>query len=259
MPRLSKTWCVAVAALATALPGAGLARSSYEQIKNGVGNVIVGEELPYQNDAGFKNVVTGSIELSELSRWKTFYFRAFLPRRIGEIQHDARVLVVHLTGVGGKAAAFEKQWGGATLLLVKRDQDGDGYGERSEWSRYWQFEEGVPLHYYTLASFDPRKPRTFKLELDEDVKGELSLTPAQLQAWKDEFRLTRLDVILQVYSFNEVDEVTRGETGTKKVAKSDGKGGFEIKEEQTISHLRTVTIWDAGQFLAEGRFSILFD
>jgi hypothetical protein len=42
-------------------------------------------------------------------------------------------------------------------------------------------------------------------------------------------------------------------------AKSDGKGGYVIKDEQTVSHLREVTIWDAGQFLAEGRFSIQLD
>jgi hypothetical protein len=257
---ICNAWCRALVAVSlVSLGGRALAASSYERIKNGVGNVIVGEEVPYQNDAGFKNVVTGSVKLSDLSKWKTFYVRAFLLKKIDDIKHDVRVLVMHLTGVGGKAAAFEKQWGGATILLVRRANDPAGYGERSEWSRYWQFDEGIPLKYYTLAGYDPKSPKTFKLEMDEDVKGDLSFSPAQLRKWKAEYGLSRLDVATAVYAFNEVEKVTRGETGTKRVAKSDGKGGYVIKDEQTVSHLREVTIWDAGQFLAEGRFSIQLD
>ncbi len=235
------------------------AKSKYEQVKNGIGNVLVGEVLPYNNDEGYKNVVNGSVKLSELYNWETFYYRAFFGKKISEIKHDVRVLIVTFKGVGGEAARFDKDAGGTTITWTLREDDSENYGERTEWSRYFENiqSEPIPFYYYSFP-YNPAKPSTFEFYIS-NTGPSMELTPKQLSIWKDKYNLTRIDVIMQVFAFDNLGETTTGENKKYIEAETDINGNVSYEEKEKLGSIKTVINWGNRQFLAQGKFSIILD
>jgi hypothetical protein len=248
-------------------------QSKYAKIKDGVGNILVGEVLPYNDDAGYKNVVLDSVKLSQMSKWSNFYFRAYLSSKIDDINHDIRVLAWHFEGVGKRASQFNREIGGNYILTVERKDDSADYGQRTEWSRQYPDFSAAPklslgsfvkaldtTHKITLEKYlkdyDYRDPSTFEYRrLDEDLGDELVFSPATLKEWKDKYGLTSVNVTLDAYSFVNGGDITTGENKTTLEVNSDGN----LEEKEHLASITTYTKYEDKVHLATGQFVIILD
>jgi hypothetical protein len=248
-------------------------QSKYAKIKNGVGNILVGEVLPYDDDEGYKNVVLDSVKLSQMSKWENFYFRAYLGSKIMDIEHDIRVLAWHIEGVGKRAEQFNREAGGNFILTVDKKDDSSEYGERSEWSRQYpdfnaapklslgkfikalDTEHKITLERY-LLDYDYAKPSTFEYRrTQDDIGDELVFSPATFKEWKDKYGLTSLVVTLDAYSFLNGGDITEGENKKTLEVNSDG----DLEEKEHLSSIKTYTRWEGKNHLATGKFTIVLD
>ncbi|MBI1751654.1 MAG: hypothetical protein HY014_16400 [Acidobacteria bacterium] len=233
--------------------------SKYAKISNGVGNVLVGEVLPYNDDAGYKNVVTDSVKLSEMKEWETFYYRAFFDKKIKDITHDLRVLVWHIEGVGERAGRFNREVGGNFILVASREGDTPAYGERTEWSRYFeQFstkKEALMLTEYH-KKYDHTQPETFTYRtLSEDIGDEVPFSPQVLEEWKEKYGIPAVVITLDAFSFVNGGKTSEGEN--KKVISRNSDGTYEEKEK--LAKVKTFTVWENKKHLARGKFKIVLD
>lgn len=237
------------------------AKSKYEKITNGIGNVLIGESLPYADDASYKNAVNESVKLSQLNTWESFYYRAFLPKKISEIKHDVRILVINFKGVGGRSDQFDKEDGGNVITWTLREEDSEAYGNRTEWSRYFPNFKSEPATFtYFVKPYDYTKPKTFEFPTDEnDITGKMDLNAANLKKWKNKYSLTAIDVTMQVFSFVNKGSETTAETKKVIEAKENTRGGYDFEEDEKISSVKTTTIWGDRQLLALGKFKIILD
>jgi len=236
------------------------AKSKYERITNGIGNVIVGEVLPYNDDEGYKNPVIDSVKLSEMEQWETFYYRVYLGKKISSFKHDMRVITMTLKGVGGDAAKFDDEEGGTVIAWVKRKEDSKEYGERTEWSRYFEdFQStGIPFDYYYFP-FDPAKPSSFEFHTGDEIGNEINLTPEKMRSWKEKYNLKQITVTMLVFSFDDLGETVTGENKKVTVAKTDINGNVTYEEKEQLAKIKTVTKWGNKKFLAQGKFKIILD
>lgn len=235
------------------------AASKYAKISNGVGNVLVGEVLPYNDDAGYKNVVGDSVKLSEMKAWETFYYRAFFDKKIKEITHDIRVLVWHIEGVGERAGRFNREVGGNFILVASREGDPSTYGDRSEWSRYFEKfnakKEALLLTEYR-KKYDHNQPETFTYRtLGEDIGDEVPFSPQALEEWKEKYGITAVAITLDAFSFVNGGKTSEGEN--KKVIARNSDGTYEEKEK--LAKVKTFTVWENKKHLARGKFKIVLD
>lgn len=236
------------------------AKSKYERISNGIGNILIGEVLPYNNDDGYKNVVSDSAKLSDMMKWETFYYRAYFGNKISSIKHDARVLVTTIKGIGGNAAKFDEDAGGTTVTWTLQKEDSANYGERSEWSRYFEdFQtKGATLKYYYFP-YNPEKPATFEFHTGEEVGNSIDLTPAKMKSWKEQYKLKQLIVIMQVFAFDNLGETTTAENKKVLEAKTDINGNLTFEEKEKIANIKTKIKWGNSKLLAQGKFKIILD
>jgi len=243
----------------TCCASAAFGQSKYEKIKDGVGNILIGEVLPYNNDAGYKNVVLDSVKLSQMKTWETFYFRAFLGKKMNDIEHDIKILAFHFEGVGKKAAQFAREAGGNYLIVRSNDKSDFSYGERTEWSVLWQNFRTDPEALVMVGfrrDYDYTKPETFTYRtLSDDLGDDLPFNAKTLQKWKDTYGLSSIVVSMNAFSFIDGGKKTEGEN--KKVLKRNSNGSWEEKEE--LGKTRTYTIWEGKQHLATGGFRIVLD
>lgn len=237
------------------------AKSKYERITNGIGNVIIGEVLPYNNDEGYRNAVTGSVKLSQLRQWESFYYRAYFSRKISDIDHDVRVLAINFRGIGSRSERFEKEAGGNVITWTLREEDPADYGERTEWSRYFpDFQSSPATFTYYIKPYDCAKPDTFRFGTGEDdITGTMELSAELLEQWKIKYKLTAIDVTMQAFSFTNEGTETTAETKKVIEAKERMDGGYDFKEDEKISRIKTSTIWGNRQLLATGKFRIILD
>ena len=247
-------------------------QSKYAKIKDGVGNILVGEVLPYNDDEGYKNVVIDSVKLSQMAKWGNFYFRAYLGSKIGDINHDIRVLAFHIEGVGKRAEQFNREAGGNFILTVEQKDDPEGYGERAEWSiQYPDFnaptnkllkrlgvQDGarkMTLESY-LKSYDYRQPSTFEYRrMQSDIGDVIVFSPETFKEWKNKYGLTSLAITLDAYSFVNGGETSVGENKTVLTTNSDG----ELEEKEELASVKTSTLWVDKKHLAAGKFTIVLD
>ena len=245
----------------SASAGTVFGKSKYEKITNGIGNILIGEVLPYNDDNGYRNVVDGSVKLSQLSTWESFYYRAYLPAKISEIKHDVRILVINFKGIGGESGQFNKEDGDNVITWTLRSEDSVNYGGRSEWSRYFPDFQSKPATFtYFIKPYDYTKPQTFEFPTSEnDISGAMNFSAETLKNWKDKYNLTAIDVTMQVFSFVNKGSKTTAETKKVIEAKPNTKGGYDFEENEKISSIKTSIIWGDKQFLAKGKFRIILD
>ena len=236
------------------------AKSKYERITNGIGNVIIGEVLPYNDDEGYKNPVIGSVKLSDMEQWDTFYYRAFLGKKISSFKHDVRIITMTLKGVGGNASKFDEDKGGTIIDWTWRNKDPDDYGERTEWSRYFPDYQstGVPFSYYYFP-FNPDKPSTFEFHTGDEVGNEIIFSPEKMREWKDKYNLKQIEVTILVFSFDDLGETVTGENKKVTVAKTDINGNVSYEEKEQLAKVIRKTKWKNKKFLAQGKFKIILD
>lgn len=237
------------------------AQSRYAEIKNGVGNVLVGEVLPYDDDDGYRNVVTDQVSLSDLRAWKSFYYRAYFAKKIGDINHDVRVLVMNFKGIGGNSSGFEKDVGGNVMTWTFKEEDPAGYGERTEWSRYFpDFRLRGASFTYFLKPYDCSKPDSFEFGCGEDdIAGKMELSVANLAKWKKAYGLDEIEVTMQVFAFTDGGSEWSAETRTVVEVEENLSGGYDVSSDEEISKINSVRKWENRQLLARGAFRIILD
>ena len=249
------------------------AQSKYAQIKNGVGNILIGEQLPYNDDDGYENAVLDSVKLSDMAKWKDFYFRVYLAKPISDIEHDIRVLSFHIEGVGKKADQFKRDIGSNFVLTVERKDDSESYGERTEWSKHYpdfnaassvlgglglnslDNAQKMKLEEY-LCDYNYADPSTFKYRrLESDIGDVIDFSPATFKAWKSKYSLTSLVIKVDAYSFVNGGEVSEGENKTTLEVNSDG----DLEEKEHLASVKTYTEYNNKQHLATGKFTIVLE
>lgn len=253
----------AAAALVLALGGAALvAESSYAKVEDGIGNILMGEVLPYDDDDGYRNPVLDSVKLSEFASWDSLYFRAYLDRTVGEIEHDIRVLVFRLDPKGKKVDQFRRDVGDVLVLATGRKGEPADYGERTEWARAFPgFNTLIPLSPQAvkmgsfLRAYDPEDPESFAYrELERDFGNDVVFNAMTFKIWKKKYGLTSIDFDVKLFTFVDGGEITTGENKTVLVV-GDGK----VEEKEELASVATFTSWDDRQYLASGKFTIVLD
>lgn len=165
------------------LAGEASARSSkHALVKNGIGNIVVGESLPYGNDAGWRSFVKsgGTLKASTAFRtWKEFYVRAFFKdplKKIGWEGHRKNAIAYFMVfqlpngkvyQPKGRAPAilyFFGERGTSSPKYMMRDSHGMSWRQRAR--RDW------PPGYYQIRGriIDVKKPGTFLLTYGGDLK-----------------------------------------------------------------------------------------
>jgi len=237
------------------------AKSKYAKITNGVGNILIGEVLPYNDDAGYRNVVTDTVKLSQIKTWESFYYRAYFSKKISDIKHDVRVLVINFRGIGGNSARFEQEEGGNLVTWTYREEDSADYGDRDEWSRYFPDFQTEPANFtYFTKPYDCSKPETFMFGTgSNDIAGTLEWNAEKLEQWKNEYKLTEIRVTMQVFSFTDDGTVTTAETKKVIEAKERTDGRYDFQEDEKISKVVNTAIWGNRRLLATGKFRIILD
>ena len=255
----SKNRLLSAVALIMILGTSVISVSKNANINNGIGRIIAGEELPYQDESGYKNPVTDSVKLTEMEEWETFSFRAFLPKKIQDIKHDTRIILFYMEGIGGDAAAFNKERGGAMTNWTFRKDDSGDYGKRDEWGKVWELSEGVHLYRYTNKKFKVSDPKTFTWGSKDGTSGDLGesfmLTTNMLREWKEKYDLTAIKVTMQVYTVCIVKEWEKADSEEVLEVQNDGT----LKKKNKVTGFQKYVLWDSCKFWAEGRFTLELD
>lgn len=257
-----------IALIGLAALGGAYGQSKYARINKGVGNVLIGEVLPYNDDYGYQNVVLGSVNLSDMADWESLYFRAYFAKKIGDIRHDCRVLIMHLDAEGGQVEKFRAESGGALFTMTYKKDDSASYGDRTEWARMYpefnayidpmadpsddSFPSTFLLTYYT-GPYDPKNPGAFEFKLvSENLGSPLVFNAEQLRKWRDEYGIRKLKVHMDVFSFVDGGSVMEGKN--KNVLSINSSGELEVREE--LAGVKTYTTWIERTLLATGDFTV---
>jgi hypothetical protein len=180
-------WCLLVLPLpALAEP----ASSKLAVIKDGVSNVVIGESLPYGNDAGWKNAYPGGATLKAtevFDKWNKFFIRTFLPGTIKDtewLKHEKNAFAYFIFFLDSKGRIIQPQGKGPAILYVsglrgasltpdylKRDSHGLSFDTKnsSDWAPGITWQD---------PPVNPDDPATFRLE------GWNEFTEGRFEPWK---------------------------------------------------------------------------
>lgn len=168
----------------------------YAQFSDGLGNIIFGEDLAYGAEDSYKNVIGQSISMKKLATFKDFYMRAYLPKKLQDIDHNMRAFVLEFKGEGG--AKFQE-----CFVFATRVKDSSPKMEqRDQYAVMFPGFDGTLLPYSPSDYFTPMKPTTLKQIDSKDLAKAVPFNPKALAQWKKEFNLTAMDVTVLVYTFN---------------------------------------------------------
>jgi hypothetical protein len=246
--------------LASLPPGdASGASSRHARVKGGVGNIVVGEALPYENDAGWKkHKATGStLKLRELKQWATFDLRAFFDGPIGSIsgfEHKSSALVWFMVvqPKGGTARIFADR--------LFRSKAPAAYLRRDSWGTYTKAEHfndsrrgwgGVYVQ--RRPPVDPTAPGSFLYEHGEILfKDGKRLNATWLEEVLAEHGSVEVTAFVKVFRFEGSGHRKAGDGSYQ--LDTDTSGRLEVKERYGVEE---VWRFDKGRVIARGRFVIV--
>ena len=259
--KLSMHRAAALLFVLTAIPlaEADAASSSHARVAGGVGNVVLGESLPYAKDAAWKNTMASgsTVKLGDLKRWSAFNVRAFFAGNIGSIkgfEHERSKLILFLVVQprGGKARVFADRLARAKAPAAYLARD--SWGTLADGRHFHDGARGWGgVYVQDRPPLDPKDPETFLLEAGEIVDD---LGKRLNTVWLSEI-LTRhggatLTAYVKVFHFKGTGHRKAG--GGEYVIDTDSAGRHEVKERFGIEEIER---FDAGRLIARGRFEIV--
>ena len=252
---------VALAAVICMLPFAGAsgASSRHARVENGVGNVVIGEALPYENDAAWKSRrASGStLKLSEIVQWATLDLRAFFAGPIGSIKgfgQDRSALVWFLVvqPKGGKARVFADR--------LFREKAPAAYLKRDSWATFTKavhFNDARRgwggVYVQDRPALDHRDPKSFLYEHGQILyeKGKRLNTVWLAEILKKHGSAT-ITAFVKVFRYEGSGHRKVG--GGNYVVDTDTSGRYEVKERFGVAE---VWRFDKGRVIARGRFELV--
>jgi len=164
--------------------------SKHAVFDNGVSNVVIGQSLPYGNDAGWKDATpSGQTVKAEdvFSKWNEFFIRTFLQTTIKEtewMKHEKNAFAYFIFFLDSNGKIIQPEGKGPAILYVsgergkslsadyqKRDSHGLSFGTKSssDWAVGISQQE---------PAIDPNDPGTFRLEVWNEY------TEGRFEPWK---------------------------------------------------------------------------
>jgi hypothetical protein len=166
------------------------ASSKHAAIKDGISNVVIGEDLPFGNDAGWKNPYPGgaTIKADEVfDKWNKFFIRTFLPTPIKDtewLKHEKNAFVYFIFFLDSKGKLVRPEGKAPAILYVsglrgksltpdylKRDSHGLSFATKnsSDWAPGITWQE---------PAVNPDDPATFRMEVWNEF------TEGRFEPWK---------------------------------------------------------------------------
>jgi hypothetical protein len=237
--------------------------SSYAQINNGVGNIVMAEVSGYGDPAAYKNVIRQSISIKDLEKFATLNTRAYLPKRIRDYGGDYFHFVYSVIGQGGSAPfqqhfvhpLFRTKLSSEYLerneiAILLKNFSPEVTGQEAELFECWS---GMLLQ-LDRDQYSPLKPRYYPLrhhlELDNSY---VTMTPKDMRQLSYKYEFKSLKVYVNVYSVKS-DGFISVQRGTKTVFKVDPHSKEMIAVEEPIV-ISALSYKDA-ELMASGTFTI---
>ncbi len=251
----------ALAALFVMFPlaTAPAASSRHARIEGGVGNVVIGEALPYQKDSGWKNHKASgqTLKLSELKTWAAFDARAFFDAPIAKIkgfEEDRSTLVWFMVvqPKGGKARVFADR--------LMREKAPAPYLGRDSWATYTKalhFNDARRgwggVYVQRRPALDHSDPGTFLYEHGEILfeKGK-RLNTVWLSEILAKHGSATVTAFVKVFRYEGSGHRKVG--GGDYVVDTDTSGRLEVKERFGIAEAWR---FDEGRLIARGSFKLV--
>ncbi len=162
------------------------ARSSkHAVVKNGIGNIVIGESLPYGNDGKWRNFVKsgGTLKASTVfKRWKEFMVRAFFRaplKKIGWEGHRFNAIAYLLVFRLPNGKVYQPKNRGPAILYFygERGRSSASYMNRDSHAGSWRqrARRDWPVGYFQIAGhkINVKKPKTFQLTHGRElVRGQ---------------------------------------------------------------------------------------
>lgn len=236
---------------------AGWAQSRYASIKNGVGNIILGEDLPYNKEGEFRNPIIDRVRESQLSQFKQICVRAYLAKRLADIKHDVRVFVWRFTGVGGKKDLNE------VYVVVRKPADTPPqFQDRDQWAICWpNFDkDGWDMQgYIDLPWIDPAthvedRSKGFQYTLGH-LRDLENFGPAKFRAWREQYGMKEIRLTVTAYAFSRLYDEAYGKNVTRLVPQKDGS----VVARSDFVEEGSAPVYGEGTVLARGEFTIQMD
>ena len=176
-----------LAGFGLALPPSAIAAPSsrHAVVKGGVGNVVVGDSLPYGNDGGWKSAVPsgGTLKASEaFGRWNEFMVRSFFRGPLSQIgweghQFNAVAYLLVFMLPNGKVYQPEKRPPAILYFFGERGRSDAAYMARDSHAGSWRnrARSEWPVGYFQIGGkeLDVNNPGTFQLSDGREVtKGQ---------------------------------------------------------------------------------------
>lgn len=240
--------------------------SKHAAVMDGVGNIVVGDNLPYGNDQGWVNAVPsgGTLRASEaFSRWNQFMMRSFFKAPLSQIGwegHQFNAVAYLLVFVLPNGKVYQPEGRSPAILYTfgERGRADAAYMARDSHAHAWRrtARGDWPVGYYQPSGVElnVNDPATFQLSHGREV------TRNQFVPWnngpdlKNAFQAgggkLKLRIYAKVFQFKGVRTV-----GAEKVDLGQNREKWWMRDHKwTITKAKQ---YDQGTLVARGEWTIV--